>query len=177
MVNFARLSVLVLAACGLSACQTAMEQPTQSAGTAELKARDGSPAGMARLYDDGSAITVSVALQGMTPGVHAVHLHTTGNCSAADFTSAGGHLNPGAKQHGSLNPAGSHLGDLPNVTVDADGMGTASVTLSPPAAQALAEIFDADGTAVVVHEGADDYRSDPAGAAGSRVACGVMSRS
>ena len=83
-------------------------------------------------------------------------------------------MNPAGNEHGTLNPAGSHLGDLPNVTLDAQGMGSASVTLDPPAAAALAAIFDTDGTAVVVHEGADDYRSDPAGDAGSRVACGVM---
>ena len=81
------------------------------------------------------------------------------------------------KEHGSLNPQGAHLGDLPNAEVSAAGVGTVSETLRGSRATVLSQIFDSDGTALVVHEGADDYRTDPAGDAGSRVACGVFSQS
>ena len=106
---------------------------------------------------------------------HGVHLHAVGDCSAADFSSAGGHLNPQNNSHGSENQQGAHLGDLPNATVGPNGVGAVSDVLRGEAAQVLGWIFDADGTAVVVHEGPDDYRTDPAGSAGARVACGVLS--
>ena len=79
-------------------------------------------------------------------------------------------------EHGTRNPQGAHLGDLPNVEVSSAGVGTVSSTLRGSSATVVSQIFDADGTALVVHEGADDYMTDPAGAAGSRVACGVFSR-
>ena len=113
---------------------------------------------------------------GMSPGEHGFHLHTTGKCTAPDFTSAGGHLNPGNNTHGSMSPGGQHLGDMPNLTIAANGTGRAEVQLEGNATDVLADIFDADGTAVVVHEGPDDYRTDPAGDAGSRIACGVIKR-
>ena len=97
--------------------------------------------------------------------------------SAADFTSAGGHLNPGGHEHGTANPRGAHLGDLPNVTIAADGSGTMSTVLRGTLEGISDDIFDADGTAIVVHEGPDDYRSDPAGAAGGRIAWGVVTAS
>ena len=170
------LTLLALSCLALSGCQTVMEQPAGIVGTAQLKQRNGLPAGVASIFDEGGTLTVSVAMAGLSPGVHAVHLHTTGNCESADFTSAGGHLNPDGKQHGTLNPAGAHLGDLPNATLDAQGKGVVSAALPGTSAEALAALFDGDGTAVVVHEKADDYRSDPAGDAGSRVACGVVAR-
>ena len=128
------------------------------------------------LYSEGDEVTVSVSLEGLSAGTHAVHLHTTGDCSASDFTSAGGHLNPMGNEHGSLNPQGAHLGDLPNAEVSAAGVGIVSETLRGSRASVVSQIFDADGTAVVVHADADDYRTDPAGDAGSRIACGVISQ-
>ena len=169
------VAALAIASIGIAGCETVMEQQAGIAATAQLKQRTGLPAGVASVFDEGGKLTVSVALAGLSPGVHAVHLHTKGDCSAEDFTSAGGHLNPAGKQHGSLNPAGSHLGDLPNATLDSQGKGVVSATLAGTSSEALAALFDADGTAIVVHEKADDYRSDPAGDAGSRVACGVLS--
>jgi Cu-Zn family superoxide dismutase len=122
-------------------------------------------------------VTIRVTLAGLPAGVHAVHLHTTGACAAPDFTSAGGHLNPAGKKHGTANPEGSHLGDLANVSIGADGSGTMVDVLRADRAGALAAIFDADGTAVMVHADADDHMTDPAGAAGKRIACGVLNRS
>ena len=167
---------LVPAAALLAGCQTVYENTAEDVASATLLDRSGTAVGEARFYSLAEEVTVSVAFDGLTPGTHAVHLHTTGNCSASDFTSAGGHLNPGNNQHGTQNPRGAHLGDLPNVQIAADGSGTLSAVLPGTRANALAAMFDADGTAIVVHEGADDYRTDPAGDAGSRVACGLVTR-
>ena len=105
-----------------------------------------------------------------------MHLHTTGSCDTPEFASAGSHLNPGNRQHGSANPAGSHLGDLPNLTIGSGGTGTVSATLPGTRDQVLAQTFDGDGTAIVVHAGPDDYRTDPSGNSGGRIACGVLTR-
>lgn len=160
----------------VAGCATPYEETANQVGSAMIADREGNNVGMARLYSQGGEVTVSVDLNGLSPGTHAVHLHTTGDCSASDFTSAGGHLAPMGNQHGTLNPQGAHLGDLPNAELSASGMGTISHTLRGTSTEVLPQIFDADGTALVVHEGADDYRTDPAGAAGSRIACGVFSR-
>ena len=175
--TIARLASCLTLAAALGGCQTIAVQDTDTIASTQLRTSAGASAGTANIYARGDLVTVSVALQGLQPGVHAVHLHTTGDCSASDFTSAGGHLNPMGREHGKENPAGAHLGDLPNATVGSAGTGTVSATLPVTRAQAVAAMFDADGTAVVVHAGPDDYRSDPAGDAGSRVACGVLSAS
>jgi superoxide dismutase, Cu-Zn family len=161
----------------LAGCQTLDEMPTERLGQATLRLANGLPAGTAQLLASGSQVNISVAAAGLSPGVRAVHLHQTGSCETPDFTSAGGHLNPASRQHGHENPAGPHFGDLPNLTVGANGAGTVSTTLRGTRQEALAWIFDADGTAVVIHADADDYRTDPTGNAGGRIACGVLTRS
>ena len=168
MLSIAALSLAV------AGCQTVQQLPNARIGSATLHFANGLPAGTAQLFGNGSEVTISIALAGFTPGVHAVHLHTTGKCDAPDFTSAGGHLNPGGKQHGRDNPAGAHLGDLPNITIGQNGTGTVSASLAGPQAEVLGDIFDKDGTAVIVHAGPDDYKTDPSGAAGGRIACGVV---
>ncbi len=171
------LAAAPIALLALAGCQTAYESAATQIAEATIENRDGAEVGLARFYSLGGEVTLNVTFGGLSAGEHAVHLHTTGDCSATDFTSAGGHLNPGANEHGTLNPRGAHLGDLPNVEIGEDGVGTMSAILRGTRTDVEAAMFDADGTALVVHEGADDYRSDPAGAAGSRVACGLVSRS
>lgn len=170
------LTLPALAAFGLAACTTVETVPTERVGQTALAFANGMPAGTVQLLTNGQTVTVAVAAAGLTPGAHGFHLHTTGKCEAPGFTSAGGHLNPGGETHGALSPGGKHLGDMPNLTVAANGTGSATVELEGSAEAVLDDIFDADGTAVVIHEGADDYRTDPAGDAGSRVACGVLKR-
>lgn len=160
----------------LAGCQTVAEPVGESLGQATLHLSNGQSAGTARLLASGAEVSISIAVTDLSPGVHGAHLHTTGSCAATDFTSAGSHLNPGGKQHGSDNPAGAHLGDLPNVIVDDTGKGAVSTTLHGTRDEVLAQIFDADGTAVVVHAGPDDYRTDPSGNSGGRIACGVLTR-
>jgi Cu-Zn family superoxide dismutase len=115
-------------------------------------------------------------VSGQASGEHGIHLHTTGKCEAPGFTSAGGHLNPTEHQHGSLNPAGPHVGDLPNIIVGPDGNGMIESRLTGTAADILANLFDADGTAIVLHAGPDDYKTDPSGNSGGRIACGALLR-
>ena len=131
-----------------------------------LIAGDGRVIGAVVVAADG-AMTVRVAAGGLAPGMHGLHLHAVGLCTGPGFASAGGHLNPGGKQHGRDNPLGAHLGDLPNVEVGTGG-GTASI------APLGGELDDADGTALVLHAKPDDYRTDPSGASGDRVACAVV---
>jgi Cu-Zn family superoxide dismutase len=171
-----RLIACAALGAALAGCQTVPQASGERLGSAQLHLADGAPVGTAELFGQGPALTISIALRGLPPGVHGVHLHMVGKCEGPGFTSAGGHLNPGGHQHGTENPAGAHLGDLPNVTIAADGRGAVQATLPGARDANLAAIFDADGTAVVVHAMPDDYRTDPAGNAGARIACGVLGR-
>ena len=162
---------LVLAGCA------AMTQPatTDNAATAELRASNGQAAGMAALAQVPGGVRIVLEAKGLPPGPHAVHIHEGGTGDARQFTTAGGHFNPGKKQHGTLNPQGAHAGDLPNMTVAGDGSGrlettTARITLGPGATS----VFDADGSAIVVHAGPDDFKTDPTGNSGGRIACGLI---
>jgi superoxide dismutase, Cu-Zn family len=155
----------------------ALETPSgETVGSASLALADGTSAGTVELLDNGGNLTLRVAVTGIPEGTHGFHLHTTGECTPPDFTSAGGHLNPAGKEHGHENPAGSHLGDLPNLVVAADGTASTTTDLGSEDQSVIDSLFDADGTAVVVHADADDYRTDPTGNAGSRLACGVLER-
>ncbi|WP_258536949.1 superoxide dismutase family protein [Novosphingobium taihuense] len=144
--------------------------------TANLTDGMGKSVGMARVEQTGTVMRLVAEVSGLSTGDHGIHLHTTGKCEAPAFASAGGHLNPSSHQHGSMNPAGPHLGDLPNVAVGADGKGALSFVLTGSAAELAASLLDADGTAVVVHASADDYKTDPSGNSGGRIACGVLNR-
>jgi len=180
---FALAPVAMLAACGSQSEDAADPTPTASPptptllGSATLSLADGKSVGTAELNGNGEEVSISVVLSGLPEGVRAVHLHTTGSCEAPDFASAGGHLNPGMHEHGKENPKGAHLGDLPNATIDANGDGTITAALTGTQADVRAAIFDTDGTAIVVHQDQDDYKTDPTGNAGGRLACGVFAAS
>ena len=161
----------------LSGCASLGEVPTAKLATASMWTANGLPAGTALLTAAGDKLTLTVAVAGLPAGRRGIHLHMIGRCDAPGFASAGGHLNPGSRQHGAHNPAGSHLGDLPNITIDSQGKGALSVELGAPREAALTALFDSDGTAIVIHAAADDYKTDPTGNSGARVACGVLQRS
>jgi Cu-Zn family superoxide dismutase len=130
------------------------------------------PVGTATLTQTAHGVLISVNLQHLKPGVHAIHLHETGKCEPP-FKTAGGHLNPAHKQHGFMLAEGAHSGDLPNLDVPASGSVQAEF-LAPEAT--FDALLDADGSALVIHAKADDYKSQPAGDAGDRVACGVIQK-
>lgn len=136
---------------------------------------DGALLGSVTVSEDPSGLVLNVKGVAMPVGVHGIHLHEKGLCQGPKFESAGGHWNPNAKQHGRDNPAGAHTGDLPNLTVAADGSANTSI---PVAGAMLASgqmmLADADGTALVIHAKADDYKTDPSGASGDRIACAVL---
>jgi Cu-Zn family superoxide dismutase len=166
----------IVTALGLAACTTLGSVPPSRVAVATLRLANGAPAGEAVITAAGDHLTLSVAALGLPAGTHGIHLHAVGSCEAPGFTSAGGHLNPQGHQHGALNPAGSHLGDLPNLTVNATGAAAMRTDLAGTLSEAEAALFDADGTALVIHAGADDYKTDPSGNSGARIACGVLRR-
>ena len=145
-----------------------------SAKSIQMKAPDGSDRGTVSIVPTPHGLLFEAQLTGLTPVVHAFHIHETGQCGD-DFSAAGGHYNPTDKDHGYLAENGPHAGDMPNFTAGEDGSATFS-TFNPMVTMTGGEapLDDSDGSALMVHGGADDYRSQPAGAAGDRVACGVV---
>ena len=133
---------------------------------------DGTALGSVTVEEGTEGLTLRLAGASMPPGTHGLHLHTVGKCEGPKFESAGAHWNPDKKQHGTENPNGPHKGDLPNATVGPDGALIQSLTL---AGLTMAELRDADGTALVVHAEADDNKTDPSGNSGDRIACAVIS--
>lgn len=129
-------------------------------------------AGTATFSGDTGKVQVKVDVSGAPAGTHGLHLHETGDCSAADATSAGAHWNPTAQMHGALGTT-AHLGDIGNITIAADGKGTLTAT-HPLWEVGTGTANDVKGKAVVVHGMADDLTSQPVGNAGARIGCGVV---
>ena len=174
MTRFARFALLATGATALASCATYDSAVERNAfASALVSFADGTQAGTATLAREGDVALLRLDLSNLPGSDHAVHLHETGSCVAPDFTSAGGHLNPANRQHGFLDPRGAHMGDLPNLKPE-NGRVDVTVPVRYPADDVEAALADADGTALIIHAGPDDYRTDPAGAAGSRVACGVF---
>jgi len=142
--------------------------------TATLMDANGKKVGNAIARDVGHGIEVKVKVKRLPPGERAWHLHTVGKCEDAKFTSAGPHWNPAGKMHGKDNPMGPHAGDLPNLVIGAKGKASASFTVHGAKLSGEGGLLDADGGAVVIHAAPDDYKTDPTGAAGDRIACGVF---
>jgi len=163
----------------LQGCST-MSSPSeieQLIAQTKLMDASGRVVGDAQIVRSSSTLYLNASVTGQAIGEHGIHFHAVGKCDAPGFTTAGGHLNPMAHQHGSMNPAGPHLGDLPNIVVAAGGSGLLKAPLSGAPNDLIAKIFDEDGTAIVLHAGPDDYKTDPSGNSGGRVACGVLEKS
>jgi len=158
-------------------CAAVTFAPLGAVATVELRDVDHRVVGQATLTEVSGGVRIVLEASGLRPGPKGVHLHSVGKCEPPAFASAGDHFNPHNKGHGLLNPSGPHAGDLPNVTIDADGKGrletfTERVSLGPGSAS----LFDDDGTALVIHAAPDDFKTDPSGHSGPRVACGVVEK-
>ena len=167
----------VLVAGALCAGFAAVAHAQQSI-TVELADTETALVGTATMTQGPKDVTIVLELKGLTPGEHALHLHTTPECTGWTLASAGGHFNPTNKKHGLKNPDGPHAGDLGNFTVGANG--TAKTTLSAAgltlAADAPNSVFAKGGTALIIHEGRDDMTTDPEGGVGERIACGAIKK-
>ncbi len=145
--------------------------------SADVKTPSGEMVGTATFTQESGGTRLKGQFKGLPPGPHGIHVHAVGKCDPPDFMTAGGHFNPTSKMHGLKNPQGAHAGDMPNLTVGADGTGTADMLLKDVSlATGTGSLFGPEGTALVIHATADDEMTDPSGNSGGRIACGVVNR-
>lgn len=167
-------SFIACAAALTTAAAISASSVAQDAGsaTAAMQNQEGQSVGQVSLQDTPNGVLISAEFTGLPEGARAFHVHAVGQCEAP-FTSAGGHFNPEGKKHGIKSAEGKHAGDLPNLHVPASGELKVEVFA---VGLGIDDLFDDDGSALVVHAGPDDYETDPTGNAGDRIACGVVSR-
>ena len=176
-----RWTLCATAGLALAGCATTYDAddvgpgPDAAMASAELRDPSGRVMGSATASQVGDSIRIRIDGRNLPSGAHGAHIHQTGVCAAPDFASAGPHWNPTDRKHGKDNPAGMHHGDLPNVLIGANGEGSLEYTI--PGGRLTgggAAMLDSDGASIVIHATADDYRTDPSGNSGGRIACGVF---
>ncbi len=167
----------VMIGAGLGAVMLAVTLAAQGPVKVELKDGQGQSVGSASLSESMGMVHIQLDLKGLKPGEHALHVHGTAKCEGPAFTTAGGHFNPAGKKHGTMNAEGPHAGDMDNFTVAADGTAKGMVMAKGISLGSGANsVFTGGGTALMIHAGPDDMKTDPAGAAGDRIACGVITK-
>jgi Cu-Zn family superoxide dismutase len=169
-----RLWLVAIALCCASAAFGQMDSLTAHA---DIVGAQGQKIGTATFSQTDSGVEIKLGVSQLPQGTHGIHVHSVGKCEGPEFKSAGGHLNPEGKKHGTDNPEGPHAGDMPNIEVGSDGQAhmtiiAKGVTLG----SGPNSLFHDGGTALVIHEKADDYKTDPSGNSGSRIACGVIQK-
>ncbi len=169
---------------GVAGCSTMDSGNDMSGGgsskqmaTAPLLKADGTEVGTATLTRTSRGATLELTATAPGVGSYGLHLHTVGLCQVPSFESAGAHWNPASRQHGRDNPAGSHAGDMPNIGSSTDGKLTFKSDIPDAMWEGTGGMFDVDGISIIVHEKADDYRTDPSGNSGKRIYCGVFTQS
>ena len=151
------------------------EPAVQKTARAEVKTADGKAMGTATFEPVENGVRIKFEGSNLPPGKHGFHVHEVGKCEGPDFKSAGGHFAPSGKQHGLENPEGHHVGDMPNLEVADDGTGNLETVLEGAALDdSENSLLAGDGTALLIHGGPDDQKTDPAGDSGPRIACGVI---
>jgi superoxide dismutase, Cu-Zn family len=162
---------------GLFCGTAAFGQSTPPSAHADLINGQGDKIGTATFVQTNAGVQIDLNVSQLPPGVLGIHLHAVGKCETPSFASAGGHLNPEMKKHGKNNPEGPHAGDLANIEVGADGKAKASfVNAAVTLADGPNSLFHEGGSSLVIHEKADDYKTDPTGNSGARIACGVIQK-
>jgi Cu-Zn family superoxide dismutase len=171
-------SNLVLVFLSALLCSTvAFGQGAPKSAHADIVNAQGQNIGSAKIVPAKKGVKIEVNVSQLPPGKHGIHVHAVGKCDGPAFTTAGGHLNPDTKKHGKDNPEGPHAGDLLMIEAKADGTAKATlldtmVTLG----DGPNSVFHEGGTSIVIHEKEDDYKTDPAGNSGARIACGVIQK-
>ncbi|SHF13700.1 superoxide dismutase, Cu-Zn family [Seinonella peptonophila] len=176
------IMVTVLAGCmSLDKAATGSKQPQKvknepQRATAKLIDQTGKSVGTASFEEVQNGVKMELAVTNIAPGQHGLHIHEVGKCTLPDFQSAKKHFNPTHKEHGEKNPKGKHMGDMLNLTVDSTGKANASLVLAGVTLQKgqAHSLFHFGGTSIVIHEKIDDYKTDPSGDSGKRIACGVI---